>query len=101
MTNILRLSLPFTVWLIGFSAIYALQGVTCSRHWPDGLEPRHALIAGAALYVAIQGLILAALLALRSPSRFVQTTATILGTAALAAALWTVLPVLITDAVCG
>lgn len=100
MTNILRLALPFTVWLIGFSAIYALQGFSCSRHWPEGLEPRLVLIAGAALFVVIQGLILAALLALRSSSRFVQTTTTILGTAAVAAALWTVLPVM-TLTVCG
>lgn len=100
MTNILRLALPFTIWLIGFSAIYALQGLTCSRHWPEGVEPRQALIAGAALFVGVQGLVLAALLARRSSSRFVQTTATILGTAAFAAALWTVLPVL-TITVCG
>ncbi|MDP3195169.1 hypothetical protein [Tabrizicola sp.] len=100
MTNILRLALPFTIWLIGFSAIYALQGLTCSRHWPEELEPRLALIGGAAVFVVIQGLALAALLALQSQSRFVQTAATILGTAALAAALWTVLPVL-TITVCG
>ena len=100
MTNILRLALPFTVWLIGFSAVYALQGLTCSRHWPEGVEPRQALIAGAALFVVIQGLALAALLAWRSTSHFVQTTATILGFAAMAAALWTVLPVL-TITVCG
>lgn len=100
MTNILRLAVPFTIWLIGFSAIYALQGLTCSRHWPQGVEPRLALMAGAALFVVIQGLVLTALVAVRSPSRFVQTTATILGTAALAAALWTSLPV-VTITVCG
>ena len=100
MTNILRLALPFTIWLIGFSAIYALHGLSCSRHWPEGVEPRTALIVGAALFVVIQGMVLAALVALRSPSRFVQTTASILGAAALAAALWTSLPIM-TITVCG
>lgn len=100
MTNILRLALPFTIWLIGFSAMYALQGLTCSRHWPDAVEPRTALIAGAALFVMIQGLVLAALVARRSPSQFVQSTASVLGAAALAAALWTSLPV-VTITVCG
>lgn len=94
MREILRLSLPFTVWIIGFCAIYALQGLSCSRHWPEALEPRAALIAAAATYVASQGLVL--LLVRRAPatSVFVTRIATLVAVAALAAALWVSLPVL-------
>src|SRR5690606_20114388 len=66
MTQILRLSLPITFWLIGFSALYALQGLSCSRHWPAGLDPRTGLLVGAALYILVQGLALLAIL--RNPS---------------------------------
>lgn len=94
MNLILRLALPWTVWLIGFSALYGLQGLTCSRHWPTGIEPRAALIGAAALYVLLQGLILWAQAARPAPSPFAQRVATSLSAAALAAALWTSLPVL-------
>lgn len=94
MTNVLRIALPFTLWIIGFSAVYALQGLACSRHWPAGLDGRSALIAAAALFVVAQGLVLAAVLSRPATSRFAQRTATILAAAALAAAVWTSLPVL-------
>lgn len=100
MTNVLRLSLPFTVWIVGFCAVYALQGLSCSRHWPEGVEPRLALIVAAGLFVAIQALVLAFVMARPSQSRFVQGTTTTLGAAAFAAALWISLPVL-TITVCG
>lgn len=94
MNLILRLALPWTVWLIGFSALYGLQGLTCSRHWPAGIEPRAALIGAAGLYVLLQGGILWAQAARPAPSPFAQRVATSLSAAALAAALWTSLPVL-------
>ncbi len=94
MTNVLRIALPFTVWIIGFCAVYALQGLACSRHWPEGLDPRTALIGAAALFVLLQGTVLAANLLRPTPSRFVQATATTLAAAAFAAAAWTSLPVL-------
>lgn len=100
MTNVLRIALPFTLWIIGFCAVYALQGLACSRHWPPGLDGRTALIAAAALFVVVQGLVLAAILSRPSPSRFAQRTATIVAAAALAAAVWTSLPVLALS-VCG
>jgi hypothetical protein len=100
MRNVLRLSLPFTLWIVGFCAIYALQGLSCSRHWPEVLDQRTALIAAACLFVLMQGLVLAHILAAPSPSSFVQTTAKILGAAALGAALWISLPVL-SLTVCG
>ena len=100
MTNVLRIALPFTLWIVGFSAVYALHGYTCSRHWPPGLNGRTALIAAAAVVILVQGLVLAAVLAHPAASRFVQRTATTLAAAALAAAVWTSLPVL-TLTVCG
>lgn len=100
MSNILRLSLPFTVWIFGFCGVYALQGFACSRHWPPGLDARTALIAAAALFIAMQGLVLWRTVSAPSSTSFVQATATILGAAALGAALWTSLPVL-SLTVCG
>lgn len=94
MTHVLRIALPFTVWIIGFCAVYALQGLACSRHWPAVIDARTALIAAAAVVVLLQGLILATVLRRPAASRFVQATATTLAAAALAAAAWTSLPVL-------
>ena len=94
MIEILRLSLPLTVWLTGFSAVYALQALSCSRHWPADLEARPVLIAACVVAVIIQLLSLMAVLFAPSPSRFVQTTATVLAATALVAALWTIIPAL-------
>lgn len=94
MIEILRLSLPLTVWLTGFSAVYALQVLSCSRHWPADLEARPVLIAACVVAVIIQLLSLMAVLFAPSPSRFVQTTATVLAATALVAALWTIIPAL-------
>ena len=94
MIEILRLSLPITVWLTGFSAVYALQGLSCSRHWPFDLAARPILLGAWAVAIFIQALCLFAILYAPSPSRFVQTTATTLAAAALVAALWTMMPVL-------
>lgn len=94
MTNVLRIALPFTLWIIGFSALYALHGMACSRHWPPGLDARQTLILAAALFVGVQGLVLAAILKRPANSRFAQHSATILATAALASAVWTSIPVL-------
>ena len=46
MREILRLSVPIACWLAGFSAIYALQALSCSRHWPEGLPIRPVLPLG-------------------------------------------------------
>jgi hypothetical protein len=100
MTNVLRLALPFTVWIIGFCAVYALQGLSCSRHWPMAMDGRTALIAAGALFILVQAAILGAILSRPTASDFVQRTATILATAAVVAAVWTSLPVL-TLTLCG
>ena len=94
MIEILRLSLPITVWLTGFSVIYALQGLSCSRHWPMDTDTRTVLIGVSALGVLVQVLILLVVLYAPSTSRFLQSTATALAAAAVVAAAWTMMPVL-------
>ncbi len=90
----MRLSLPVMVWLMGFSAVYALQGLSCSRHWPAEVAARPVLIATWIIAVGVQALILIAMLYAPSPSRFIQTTAIALAVTALVAAIWTLMPVL-------
>ena len=97
MIEILRLSLPITVWLTGFSAVYALQALSCSRHWPDDMEARPVLLAAWAVAVVLQLVILMVVLCAPSPSRFVQMTATALAATALVAAVWTMMPVVATS----
>lgn len=103
MTDILRISVPLTVWLAAFSAVYGLQGLICSPRWAEaslGLDiGRIALIAAWLLSIALQ---VAFLLALRSPrfaspSRFMQGTSLALALAALVATVWTFLPVATTS----
>lgn len=100
MSHILRLSLPLTVWLIGFSALYALQGLSCSRLWPPDLDPRTALIYAAALLVCIQALMLWSILRRPAMSAFVQQIATFLASVALGSAIWISTPILALS-VCG
>ena len=94
MIEILRLFVPISVWLTGFSAVYGLQGLSCSRHWPTDIDARPVLIAAWVVAVAIQALSLLVVLYAPSPSRFVQTTATTLAATALVAAVWTLAPAL-------
>ena len=95
MIEILRLSLPITVWLTGFSAVYALQGLSCSRHWPADLDARPILLAAWAVAIVLQLVALLVVLSAPSPSRFVQTAAVTLAATALGAAVWTLMPVLV------
>lgn len=94
MIEILRLSLPVSVWITGFSAVYALQGLSCSRHWPADVEARPVLLAAWAVAIAVQAVVLMAVLYAPSRSRFVQTAGVTLAAAALVAAVWTMMPVL-------
>ena len=94
MIEILRLSLPISLWITGFSAVYALQGLSCSRHWPDDLEARPVLLAAWFVAIAVQALGLMAVLYAPSPSRFIQSTAVAIAGTALIAAIWTMVPVL-------
>ena len=93
--EILRLSLPISIWIAGFSAVYALQGFTCSRHWPTDIDARPVLLAAWAVAVGLQALSGIAVLYAPSPSRFVQTTAITLAATALVAAVWSMMPVLV------
>ena len=98
MIEILRLSLPISVWIAGFGAVYALQGFTCSRHWPADLWARPVLLAAGAVGVGLQILCLLAIHYAPSRSRFIQTSAMAIAATALLAAIWTVLPVLTASA---
>lgn len=104
MTDILRLSVPLTVWLAAFSAVYGLQGLVCSDRWAEaGLDLTVGRIALTSAWAAAVALQLVFLLALRSPrftsrSAFVHGVSRTLAVAALVATLWTLLPVVTTSA---
>jgi hypothetical protein len=93
MSDILRLSVPLTAWLVGFSAVYALQAFTCSRHWPEELAARPALVAAWLLAVAAQAGLIWLLLRAPSPSPFVRSLSLALAALALAATALTLAPV--------
>lgn len=97
MIEILRLALPISLWITGFSAVYALQGLSCSRHWPTDIDARLVLLAAWAVAVAVQALSLMSVVYAPSSSRFVQTTAIAIAITALASAVWTMMPVLTTS----
>ena len=102
MSDILRISVPLTVWLAAFSAIYGLQGLVCSDAWADsglGLAAGRAALALA--WAAATALQIAFLLALRSPrfastSPFLRRLSLVLAVAALVATIWTLSPVVAT-----
>lgn len=99
MADILRISVPLTVWLAAFSGVYGLQGLVCSPRWMEaGLDlaaGRTALLLAWGLSIAIQAALLLALRTPRfaSPSRFVRWTSLTLSVVALVATVWTLLPV--------
>jgi len=103
MTDILRLSIPLTAWLVAFSAVYGLQGVVCSERWAEaGLDLAAGRVALTMAWAAAAALQVACLLALRSPrlasrSAFVRRASLTLGITALVATLWTLLPVVATS----
>lgn len=99
MSEIARISVPLTVWLTAFSAVYGLQGLVCSERWAAfGLDMgsgRAALLLAAGLAIAVQAGLLAALRrpAVASPSATVQRISVGLAAVALVAAVWTLFPV--------
>lgn len=98
MIELLRLSLPISLWLAGFGVVYALQAWSCSRHWPDDMEARPVLLAAWFVAIAVQGIGLIAVLYAPSRSRFIQVTAVAIAGTALVAAIWTMMPVLAASA---
>ncbi|PWS35253.1 hypothetical protein DFH01_23405 [Falsiroseomonas bella] len=103
MRDVLRISVPLTIWLASFSAVYGLQGLVCSPRWGAaglGLAAgRVALVAAAVAAVALQAVLL---LGLRGPrlapaSGFVRGVSLALAVVALVATAWTLLPVATTS----
>lgn len=103
MRDILRISLPLTIWLASFSAVYGLEGLVCSDRWTQaGLSltaGRGVLITAWVIAIALQAAILLALRSPRfaSPSGFVQGVTLTLAAVALLATAWSLLPVATTS----
>jgi hypothetical protein len=101
MTDVIRLSLPLTVWLISFSAVYGLQGIVCASSWSTtpgiaglGLG-RLVLLAAYATATGVQAATLVALWRERfgDPTGFMRRTTLTLAVVGLVAVLWTLFPV--------
>ncbi len=97
MIEILRLSGPMTIWVTVFSAVYALQGFTCSRHWPEDLWARPVLLAAWGVGLALQVIALMAVRRAPSRSALVQKVAMGIAVVALVAGIWTLMPVATTS----
>jgi hypothetical protein len=98
MSDILRLTLPLTVWLASFSAVYGLHGFVCSARWIEvGLSPetgRWALVLAAGSAATLQVALVFAIRShrLAAVSGWVQRTSLSLSLVALVATVWTLLP---------
>lgn len=96
MRDILRLSMPMTVWLMSFSAVYGLQGLVCSSRLSyEQTASRYLLILAVIIAVSLQVVLLWGLYSQRwgSPHPFIRATSTVLGSVALIATIWTLFPV--------
>lgn len=95
MTDVLRLALPITQWLVAFSAVYGLHGLTCAR----GLDPRLLLVAFA-LAVILQAVPLGVLLTRRygATTPFLRRLSVTLAIVAFIATVWTLAPVAVLPA---
>lgn len=99
MIDILRISVPLTVWLPSFSAIYGLEGVLCSNRSADAfgfLAGRAPLVAAWLIAIAIQVAMLTGLRSRRfaSPSPFIRSVSVPLAVTSLVATIWTAFPVM-------
>ncbi|MEQ8292824.1 MAG: hypothetical protein RIA08_11520 [Roseovarius sp.] len=106
MNSVLRLSLPLTLWLASFSAVYGLHGLLCSDRWNAPVDEgtlRGLLILATVAAILVQILLM---LALRSP-RWPETDPTlrrislVLAAVALASTVWTLLPPVAAASSCG
>ncbi|WP_230532590.1 hypothetical protein [Microvirga roseola] len=97
MRDILRISVPLTIWLASFSAVYGLEGLVCSDRWAQA--GRGALLMAWAAAIVLQIVLLLALRSTRfaSPSGFVRGVSLALAGVALVATAWTLLPVAVTS----
>ncbi|GAD57513.1 hypothetical protein [Limimaricola cinnabarinus] len=99
MNAILRLSLPLTLWLAAFSAIYGLHGLLCSSRWAAVAPelPGRVLLVGATIAaLALQALLLAFLRSPRwpQPDAAIRRVSMVLAVAALVGTAWTLIPAL-------
>ena len=102
MNAILRLSLPLTLWLASFSAVYGLHGLLCSSRWATLAPelPGRALLIGASLAaLALQALLLVLLRSSRwpHPDAAIHRISMALAIVALVATAWTLIPTLTTS----
>lgn len=99
MKDLLRIALPFTVWMISFGTVYALHGIVCQPDWQEADIPtvsRNILITAAGLGVAAHGAVVL-LLRRADPvggSHFVKRIAMGLSVSALFSSVWSALPIL-------
>jgi hypothetical protein len=105
MKEVLRIAIPLTLWLVSFSAVYALHGVICGAQlaWlADPAMARTALISAWLVAVFAQLAVLIALLhpRLGGPPGVARWIAVTLAVAALVAAIWTLFPVAVLS-LCG
>lgn len=101
MTDVIRLSLPLTVWLISFSAVYGLHGIVCSSSWSAttgfaGLSQGRLVLLGAfAIATVVQAATLIFLMSERfgGATGFMRWTTLALAIVGLVAVVWTLFPV--------
>lgn len=98
MIDILRLALPFTLWLAAFSTVYGLHGFLCATPGGNPIMAKSVLMIAWALLLALQ---VAILISFRS-DRFVFSSvwtkkiSVTLALAAIIANIWTFLPIVVT-----
>lgn len=101
MIDILRLSVPITVWLVSFSAVYGLHGIVCAAEWAGRPGIGHLslghvlLLAASAMAVLVQAGLMFAIANVRvgGPRGFTRRTSLALAVTALVATVWTLFPV--------
>jgi hypothetical protein len=98
MKEVFRIALPLTLWLVSFSAIYALHGVICGAQvaWlADPAVARTALVLAWLVAVSAHIAVLIGLLhpRLGGPPGVARWIAVTLAVAALVAVIWTLFPV--------
>lgn len=100
MRDILRLSLPLTVWLVCFSGVYALHALVCSDRLATGGASvpdlgHSVLLFGWAVSIVVQVGLLVALSGSRfgGPKGFMRSITLALAAIGLMATLWTLGPV--------
>lgn len=102
MSDILRISIPITIWIAAFSAIYGVEGAVCSPHWGGaGLNLRQGrlmLLGAWALAIAAQ---VVAIVVLRgrfaSPHPWTRRLSVLMAVVALVATIWGMAPIVLTS----